>query len=197
MHEQRINQIRHIKAHQAELDQLAYYDPLTGMPNRQAFLETLQDELARSQREQRKFAVLFMDLDAFKRINDTHGHAAGDEVLRRVSAEISARKRSDDLLFRTGGEEFILLLPGTDAARAAMLAEALRERLAQSDVLAGERITVSIGVAAHLPGESIARWAGRADAALYQAKSQGRNCVVCAGDTVSNASGSRGGNLAA
>jgi diguanylate cyclase (GGDEF)-like protein len=180
---------------QRALQRQAITDALTGAYNRRHLDTELQRMQGSASAEQR--ALLMIDVDHFKRINDTHGHAAGDEVLRRVSAEISARKRSEDMLFRTGGEEFILLLPSTDAAQAVTLAEALRERLAQSDVLAGERITVSIGVAAHLPGESIAHWAGRADAALYQAKNQGRNCVVCASNTASDASGGPGGNVAA
>ena len=126
-------------------------------------------------------ALLSIDVDHFKRINDPYGHGAGDEVLRRVAAEITSRKRSTDMLFRTGGEEFILLLSGANSEQAIALAEGLRERIEQSDMLPSERVTASVGVAVHQPGESLAEWARRADAALYQAKREGRNRVV-AGD---------------
>jgi diguanylate cyclase (GGDEF)-like protein len=163
---------------QRALERQAITDALTGAYNRRH----LDAEMRRMEkiRGATEPALLMIDVDHFKRINDTHGHAAGDEVLRRVAAEIVARKRAEDLLFRTGGEEFMLLLPATDAAQAVTLAEALRERIAYSDLLAGEQVTASIGVAGHATGESLTELARRADAALYEAKRQGRNRVVCA-----------------
>lgn len=171
---------------QRALQRQAITDALTGAYNRRH----LDAEMRRmdATAHATEPALLMIDVDHFKRINDTHGHAAGDEVLRRVAAEIAARKRADDVLFRTGGEEFLLLLPATSTAQAAVLAEALRERIALSVLLPGERVTASIGVAGHATGERLSELARRADAALYEAKRQGRNRVVCAQDAVQSAS---------
>lgn len=162
---------------QGALHRQAITDALTGAFNRRHFDSELQ-KLASGGPGAGPCALLSIDVDHFKRINDTYGHGIGDEVLRHVAAEISARKRSGDVLFRTGGEEFVLLLPGANADQACMLAEDLRTRIEQSDLLPTERVTASIGVAAHEPGESLSEWARRADAALYQAKRDGRNRVV-------------------
>lgn len=166
---------------QRALHRQAITDALTGAYNRR-HLDSEMQQLAAAGADARPCALLALDIDHFKSINDLHGHGAGDEVLRRVATEISARKRSGDMLFRSGGEEFILLLPDASAEQARMLAEALRERIEQADLLPGSRVTASIGVAAHQPGESLADWAKRADMALYEAKRQGRNRVVSAAD---------------
>lgn len=168
-----------IEDQQQALERQAITDALTGAFNRRHF----DAELSRLEAGGRAFkesTLLSLDIDHFKRINDTHGHAAGDEVLRRVAEEIVARKRLDDVLFRTGGEEFMLLLPGTGAEEALILAESLRKLIEQAQLLPEEPVTVSIGVAAHLPGEGLGEWAKRSDAALYEAKRQGRNRVVSA-----------------
>ena len=162
---------------QRALHRQAITDALTGAFNRRHFDSELQ-RLTAAGPDASPCALLSIDVDHFKRINDTYGHGAGDEVLRRVAAEITSRKRSTDMLFRTGGEEFILLLSGANSEQAIALAEGLRERIEQSDMLPSERVTASVGVAVHQPGESLAEWARRADAALYQAKRKGRNRVV-------------------
>jgi diguanylate cyclase (GGDEF)-like protein len=162
---------------QRALHRQAITDALTGAFNRRHFDSELQ-RLSAAGPGASPCALLAIDIDHFKRINDTYGHGAGDEVLRRVAAEITSRKRSTDMLFRTGGEEFILLLSGTSSEQAVALAEGLRERIEQSDMLASERVTASVGVAVHQAGENLAEWARRADAALYQAKREGRNRVV-------------------
>jgi len=125
-------------------------------------------------------ALLAIDIDHFKRINDVHGHAVGDQVLCRLVAAMGARKRSGDLLFRTGGEEFVLLLPRISLPAAQTAAEELRQRLAQAELLPGESVAVSIGLSALAPGHSVDTWLQAADTALCQAKHSGRNRVVVA-----------------
>lgn len=164
----------------------AITDPLTGAYNRRH----LQAQLAAlGTRAQPKTAggaavqgnaLLSLDIDHFKSINDRHGHAVGDEVLRRLVAVLSARKRINDLLFRTGGEEFMLLLPRTSQAAALELAEQLRQRVAASPLLPGERVTVSIGVSVLAPGQEVRHWLKAVDSALYEAKRKGRDQVAMA-----------------
>jgi diguanylate cyclase (GGDEF)-like protein len=167
------------EAAQAELRRLARTDPLTGTLNRLA----LDEELARLFRAgPAALAVLMLDVDHFKRINDRHGHAGGDRVLTALAACIGARLRAGDLLGRVGGEEFLVLLPGTGLAAALALAEALRAAVAGLRVvLDGEpqAITLSLGVAMRQPhGDDPAALVRRADRALYAAKREGRNRVA-------------------
>ena len=154
-------------------------DPLTGAFNRR-HLESQLDQRVGEARREGDHALLIIDIDHFKRVNDTHGHDVGDEVLRRVVAAVSLRKRRSDLLFRLGGEEFVLLLPGANLEQAQAIAETLRVRLAEADLLPGETITVSIGVSLLGEGQSAEAWIKRADTALYEAKRSGRNRVVLA-----------------
>jgi len=158
----------------------AITDPLTGAFNRRHLQDHLAQHVAPSGRAATGDALLAIDIDHFKRINDEHGHAVGDDVLCRLVTAIGARKRSGDLLFRTGGEEFVLLLPRTGLQAAQGVAEELRQRLAQAELMPGEPVTVSIGVSALAPGQSVDAWLQAADAALYDAKRQGRNRVVVA-----------------
>jgi diguanylate cyclase (GGDEF)-like protein len=158
----------------------AITDPLTGAYNRRHMQEHLAQHVAPTGRATTGDALLAIDIDHFKRINDEHGHAVGDGVLCRLVTAIHTRKRSGDLLFRTGGEEFVLLLPRTSLPAAQGVAEELRQRLAQAELMPGEAITVSIGVSALVPGQSVDAWLQAADAALYDAKRQGRNRVVVA-----------------
>ncbi len=162
-------------------------DPLTGAFNRRHLQSNLQAHLAGHVAPAAMEAVaakpgasalLLIDIDHFKRINDAHGHDAGDAVLCRLVAAINARKRSSDLLFRVGGEEFVLLLPQASPEAAMRLAEDLRLRLAQTELLAGQTVTVSIGLSALAPGQTAEAWVKAADTALYEAKRLGRNRVV-------------------
>ncbi|WP_157118971.1 diguanylate cyclase [Azohydromonas lata] len=179
------------KARELELRRLATTDALTGVLNRRAFLEALEEELVRYQRHRRVGAVLMLDLDHFKLINDRHGHAAGDVVLAQVCAVARERLRRTDRMGRLGGEEFAVLLPDTTREGAAVLAETLRHAVAGQDVstAAGPlNVTVSIGVAAFGPTErETTPLLGRADRALYQAKDEGRNRVVVAQDAAATA----------
>jgi diguanylate cyclase (GGDEF)-like protein len=165
---------------QSALVKQAITDPLTGAFNRRHLQEHLAHRVAPSSTAAAGDALLAIDIDHFKRINDKHGHAVGDQVLCRLVAAISARKRSSDLLFRTGGEEFMLLLPRITLPAAQGVAEELRQRLAQAELVPNEIVTVSIGVSALAPRQTVEAWLSAADAALYEAKRSGRNRVVVA-----------------
>ncbi|MFM9858029.1 diguanylate cyclase [Pseudoxanthobacter sp. M-2] len=166
-----------------ELDvaRLAATDALTGIPNRRFFDEFSAIEFSRVQRFGEPLSVLMIDLDHFKVINDENGHPAGDEVLRKVAMVGFHVLRACDALARIGGEEFVCLLPGTDAAGARVAAEKLRLEIEQLSIKVGQdtlSVTASIGVGAVCPGDtSISDAMRRADEALYLAKSAGRNCV--------------------
>lgn len=164
----------------ARLDRLAHEDALTRLPNRRAADAMLARELALHQRERLPLAVLLADIDHFKRINDQHGHPVGDKVLAQVAARLSAALRSSDAAARFGGEEFLVLLPGTDADGLAVIAEKLRAAVADAPVDPVGRVTLSFGAARLLPGDNPAQLLQRADLALYEAKAGGRNRVCVA-----------------
>ncbi|MFM9012834.1 MAG: GGDEF domain-containing protein, partial [Gemmatimonadota bacterium] len=132
----------------------------------------------------RPLSVILVDLDDFKRVNDTYGHNAGDDVLRGVARLLQQRGRLSDTVGRWGGEEFVLVCPGTTLLEAHALAESLRERIASRDFSGVGRRTASLGVATARPGETPDALLARADEALYEAKSAGRNRVREAGGTV-------------
>jgi two-component system cell cycle response regulator len=159
-------------------------DPLTGCLNRRGFDQALARETARSSRSGSSLALLALDLDHFKLINDTHGHLAGDEVLRATGMLLNQTCRAGDVVARTGGEEFAVLLPDTDAAGAfqfaARLCEIVRAHPFPPAQPGGDaiRVTTSIGVAAGAPeqrGDFGALFSARADVALYVAKRSGRD----------------------
>lgn len=174
------------------LHRMATVDMLTGIPNRQHFLALGHREIARVQRTGEPLALCMIDIDRFKSINDTHGHAAGDEALKRMAATLAKSLRSADICGRLGGEEFAFLLPETALNDARQVAERLREDVANIAALPvastaaaapgpaqEQSITVSIGVCQLRDGESLDQLMVRADAALYKAKRGGRNRVVC------------------
>jgi len=167
-----------------ELELLATTDALTGLWNRRCFLEKAEGERERAGRYGRPLSAVMIDIDLFKRVNDTHGHAAGDIVLRRFTEIVGAKLRRTDVFGRLGGEEFAALLPESDAAGASVVAEILRREIAATPVdLGGEttlRITASFGVAAATgQADTVANLLQRADEALYRAKRGGRNQVAC------------------
>ncbi|SEQ50125.1 diguanylate cyclase (GGDEF) domain-containing protein [Amphritea atlantica] len=175
---------------QAEL--LAQTDSLTGVLNRRAFYELGEKELERARRYQTPLAVVMIDLDMFKQINDNHGHATGDRVLIAAINLLQTLTRSADLFGRIGGEEFALLMPQTHLHEAAELAERLRAALEGLEVCVAAltvRVTASFGVAAiDVSNESLAEAMGRSDEALYRAKAHGRNCVeLASAATIKNA----------
>ncbi len=169
-----------VDLHRRLLDQ-AIVDPLTGVFNRRHMERSLSEAIERLRRNSTPTSLLLMDVDGFKSINDQFGHATGDSVLKEVVSLIAKRSRKLDLLFRIGGEEFMLLLPDTKEAAAAVVAEQLRASIAESRPLDDRQLTVSIGVSELQPGESPDSWMKHADDALYAAKKAGRNRVVCAG----------------
>jgi len=164
-----------------ELEILATTDSLTELANRRHFLNQAGREVARTNRYHRELALFLIDIDHFKRVNDTHGHSAGDEVLRVVARLFRSAVRSHDVVGRMGGEEFAVLLPETRADQAAMLAERLRCAVSERavEVRGGTiRCAISVGVAGLRPGETLDDFLIRADAALYEAKNAGRDRVV-------------------
>lgn len=165
-----------------ELERLASTDPLTGAANRRAFMERSRAELARSGRSAETTALLLLDLDHFKAINDSYGHQGGDAVLKAVVAEVQAVLRPSDLMGRVGGEEFMVLLPDADAAAALGVADRILQRVADLQVPSNSgpiRLTLSMGLAVFpLDGGSLEQLFKVADLRLYEAKHQGRNRVV-------------------
>jgi diguanylate cyclase (GGDEF)-like protein len=159
----------------------AEHDPLTGALNRRALRARLHELLDRADQHARSHSLIYLDLDHFKRINDAHGHAVGDQCLRELVHRIDPLLRSTDLLARIGGEEFVVVLHDHDAAAAKAIAEALRQRIVGAPFAAEQQaiaVTASLGVAAWHPGDSMEHWMRRADQALYRAKAEGRNRVV-------------------
>lgn len=164
------------------LKQLAETDPLTGLANRRAALLRLESELLRRRAEGASFGLIFVDIDRFKQINDSHGHAAGDRVLVAVAGLLRQLVRASDTVARLGGEEFLLILPGADAGTCERLAERVRERVASLALAGGEgqalRCTASLGVVDGEAGETADALLHAADQAMYAAKKAGRNRVV-------------------
>jgi diguanylate cyclase (GGDEF)-like protein len=162
-----------------QLEALAAKDALTNVCNRRALLEELERTHRAFARETRTYGLLILDLDYFKQVNDQHGHLAGDKVLVSFARLIESHVRKNDRLFRYGGEEFVLLAIPSDIDGLAIMAEKLRELVAQKlDDTHGRSVTVSIGGAVLRRDESIADWFARADTALYSAKTEGRNRAV-------------------
>jgi diguanylate cyclase (GGDEF)-like protein len=175
-------------------------DPLTGCATRTEGIRRFEAELRRAERSKSSLAVLLLDLDHFKSINDRYGHNTGDAVLSAVGDTLVGTLRASDIRCRWGGEEFLVVLPESTIDRARAAAESLRQRIANAAAREGAhtvRTTTSIGITIARPGETdIPRLLGRADAALYQAKSEGRNRIAAVlgdnGQTVGGAAPSGG-----
>lgn len=181
---QRAQVIETTRADNVRLEHLATTDPLTGLLNRRPLSERLTTEMERALRYDTSVALLLVDLDHFKRVNDTHGHLAGDGVLRAVAELLNEEARSSDLVARYGGEEFLVVLPETNDEGATVLAERMRARIAEHAFRAWDdgrtlRLTASIGVATFPAAriESVEDLFARADGALYRAKAEGRDRV--------------------
>jgi diguanylate cyclase (GGDEF)-like protein len=169
-----------LEAHEA-LRQHATLDHLTGLWNRSMILEQLDRELSRARREKSALTVAMVDIDRFKAINDTHGHAAGDAVIRDTAAAIRSQLRESDVVGRYGGEEFLMLMPGCGAESGGVIAERVRQRIEAVPTLYGAlalSVTASFGLAStKVSGTEPSHLVEAADSALYLAKSNGRNRV--------------------
>jgi diguanylate cyclase (GGDEF)-like protein/PAS domain S-box-containing protein len=165
----------------AETQQLARTDPLTGIPNRRYLFEVGARELSRARRFGHPLAALMLDIDVFKRVNDTYGHATGDQVLRTLSGSCQHHIRDVDTVGRYGGEEFVILLAETDRVGAQRVAERLREQVEHSAMETPQgpvSVTISVGVAERAESDDLTTLLARADQALYAAKQAGRNRVA-------------------
>lgn len=163
-----------------EKETLASMDALTGVMNRRAFLKYAQREITRATRYGHDLSLVFLDIDHFKQVNDTYGHATGDEVIKTFVDTVRARIRDTDLISRWGGEEFIVMTPETGIEGVQTFAESVREWVAAAEFPGVGQVTCSLGVAQWKPGETFEIFCSRADVALYEAKENGRN-RVCTG----------------
>ena len=177
-----VRDVTDTKELELELRQLSTTGSLTQVSNRRFFMQAGAQALERARRQNRPLSVLMLDLDHFKKVNDTYGHAKGDDVLIRVAALMRRRVRQSDTLARLGGEEFSVLLESCSLASAEELAIQLRDDIGALQFVGGNgvrfQLTTSIGVTGYLPGESLDSVMSRADSCLYAAKRDGRNRVV-------------------
>jgi two-component system cell cycle response regulator len=164
--------------------ELANTDPLTGLLNRRAFMERMEQEMSRAQREKKPLSLIMADIDHFKNVNDTYGHQIGDIVLQRFVGQLTTSTRPYDFMGRYGGEEFVVCLPGADGLKAASVSERMRRQVEDMETMLPDdsrsiRITASFGTASYSieSGKNIDLLIKRADDALYLAKNKGRNCV--------------------
>lgn len=166
------------KSAEAALQKLATTDPLTGISNRRKFNETLEMEIERSERHGIPLALILMDIDHFKNVNDTYGHPTGDSVLAEFARIIEANIRINDEFARWGGEEFILLSPHIEAEKILQFGNKLRNEIEKFQFTDVGKVTCSLGATSFHPGETIQELVARVDSALYMAKQNGRNRVV-------------------
>ena len=160
------------------LEVLATRDPLTGAINRRGFEREIEPAMAAAIRDGTPLGLAVLDLDGFKQVNDQNGHEAGDAVLVQFARIVRGQIRKSDHLLRIGGDEFVLVLPGADAGTLARITESVRQRVHERLRCGEHAVTVSIGAAPLLPGESMRDWLHRADTAMYLAKREGCNRVV-------------------
>ncbi|WP_219350084.1 GGDEF domain-containing protein [Desulfurobacterium atlanticum] len=161
------------------LEKDVFIDKLTLLYNRHSFQNEVKRRIWISRKDGVPVSILIIDIDFFKKVNDTFGHIKGDEVLSKVAHIIKSQIRGKDLAFRFGGEEFIVVLPGVGKDEALTVAERIRKAVEDTEFGIGKKITVSCGIAEYSPGETLEQLIDRADKALYEAKNSGRNrCVV-------------------
>ena len=167
-----------IKKLNKELQQMVHTDPLTGAKNRLAFIKRITEEIERAKRYEAPLSIIMFDIDHFKKINDTYGHNVGDNVLKGMVKIVEEHLRKSDNLYRTGGEEFIVILPNTDIEKAEIVAEKIREAICKTKFEKVGRVTISIGVTQVTEDDDEDTVTSRVDEALYRAKNTGRNKVV-------------------
>jgi len=161
----------------ATLVELSETDKLTGLKNRRYFQEKLEEQLSNNEKSASPFSLFILDIDHFKKVNDTFGHQVGDEVLAQLAQLLKNQARSLDIVARYGGEEFVVILPETDQNEAKAIAEQLRQAVEQAKWQTG-RITVSVGIATAIKTDNETTILQRADKALYASKENGRNHVT-------------------
>ena len=157
---------------------MACYDSLTGLLNRATFMENMQAEIREAEIRRGQFSLLMLDIDDFKRVNDSHGHLTGDAVLAALGELLGQRLRKGDIAARYGGEELVVLAPNTTNYQVGTMAENLRAAIAAHDFGLPQPITVSIGCSSYRRGEDLNALFARADAAMYQAKRASKNAVA-------------------
>lgn len=168
---------RELQQKNAELAHRSITDSLTGLNNRMKIEHVLRHEMQRVRRHEVPLSVIIMDIDHFKRVNDTLGHGVGDSVLAGVAEVLQSRIRETDTVGRWGGEEFLIVCPMTGSDECTTLAEALRERIETQNFGFDHRVSASFGVATHVTGDELETLVHHADMALYEAKNTGRNRV--------------------
>lgn len=168
-------ELKQVRQDAAWFQRLAHHDFLTGLPNRRQVEEVLVTTILQANRSGESCAVLMLDIDHFKRLNDTFGHPAGDEVLRSVAQRLRNELRAGNTLGRWGGEEFIVVAPQTDLRSAQQLGERLRHAVKAEPSLEEHLLTISVGIGVYRPGDSAESLVSRADEALYRAKQTGRD----------------------
>jgi diguanylate cyclase (GGDEF)-like protein len=159
------------------LEHLSFHDNLTKLYNRHYFMSTLEDHFSYVERENGISAILMIDLDFFKKINDEHGHIVGDKILLQFSSILSNALRAGDIAARWGGEEFVVLLPKANKEQSMSSAKRLIEAVEQYTFESNIRLTISVGISQYKPTDNIESWIERSDIALYRAKNEGRNCI--------------------
>ncbi|MGB5947502.1 GGDEF domain-containing protein [Paenisporosarcina sp.] len=159
-----------------QLKELATTDPLTGLKNRRCLQEKIMENIELSKKEHCSFSLLLIDIDFFKRVNDTYGHPIGDAVLQELAMKLQVETRTQDLVARMGGEEFMIVLPNTNKEHARVIAERIRLNIDHGS-WKHARITVSIGVTTYEHDDNLSKLFSKADDALYRSKNGGRNCV--------------------
>jgi diguanylate cyclase (GGDEF)-like protein/PAS domain S-box-containing protein len=172
-----IDDITKKKHLEEELRYLSVTDYLTNSYNRRFFSRKLEEEIERARRTGSGFSLVMLDIDRFKSINDRFGHNAGDLVLKTIAEEINDRIRKIDCLARWGGEEFVIMLPGTPVDKAAILVEELRESISKMNITGVDRVTASFGVAGYCSEDTADTLIQKADNLMYEAKASGRNCI--------------------
>jgi diguanylate cyclase (GGDEF)-like protein len=170
--------VQRLSSQYALLEKVAFLDALTGLPNRRHMYDAVQQQLELSARYGTPFCIALFDIDHFKRVNDHFGHLKGDEVLGQVANVLRNELRTSDLLGRWGGEEFLVLLPQTDAHEALTVAERCRQATEHFVLLPKQAVTISGGLTGYSLGDDVTSLVQRADVALYKAKERGRNKVV-------------------
>jgi diguanylate cyclase (GGDEF)-like protein len=177
-HQEELSKLNASLLHKSKkYEEMASTDPLTGLYNRRKFSELYTSSLLTMEQRENSMSILILDLDHFKRVNDTYGHSIGDQVLIQVSNLLIKKLRNIDIVCRWGGEEFVVLFPAVDLKNALFLAEKLRVSIEVLEIDVVGRVTASFGVTEVIKGESVDSAIERADKAMYMAKESGRNCV--------------------